>query len=132
MFYFSKFKLSNSKKMKKIITIVICLVAFICITNTVQAQKYLQFESKTFSVLLKCSPDYTKVMQISFSTKGAWEVYKIDKVLPLANKTATGNIFEVEDAKANKFAVEYSFVKDKFSCSVVDHKAGTRTILNKK
>ena len=118
--------------MKKIIAVVICLVAFVCFTNNAQAQKYLQFESKTFSVLLKCSPDYTKVLQISFSTKGAWEVYKIDKVLPLTNKTATGNIFEVEDSKANKYAVEYSFVKDKYSCSVVDHKAGIRTVLNKK
>ena len=121
--------------MKKLITVVICLFAF-TLTNTVQAQKYLTFESKAFSVLLKCSPDYTKVMDVSFSEKGAWVSYKIVKTLPLENK-ATGNRFVVVDKKSANFTVEYVYEKEKdilksASCSVTDPKTKIRTTLQRK
>jgi hypothetical protein len=109
----------------------------VCFTHTAQAQKYLSFESKEFSVLLKCSPDYTKVMEISFSEKGAWVVYKMVKTLPLDNKSPLGNKYVVEDAKAAKYSVEYSYEKDKdvfkpASCSVVNQKTRIRTTLQRK
>lgn len=123
--------------MKKIITVVICMFALQCLTNTAQAQKYLTFESKDFSVLLKCSPDYTKVIEISFSENGAWVLYKILKTLPLDNKATMGNVYEVEDAKAVKYSVEYIYEKDKdnlksASCSVVNQKTRIRTTLQRK
>ncbi len=127
----------KSHEMKKIFTVVICMFAFICLTNTAQAQKYLTFESKTFSVLLKCSPDYTKLLDISFSENGAWVVYKIEKTLPLDNKATNGNKYIVENKKAEKYTVEYTFEKDKetlksASCAVVDHKTNIRTTLQRK
>jgi len=123
--------------MKKIITVVICLFAFLSLANTAQAQKYLSFESKTFSVLLKCSPDYTKLMDISFSENGSWVPYKLVKTLPLDNKTAKGNVYVVEDAKAVKYSVEYIYEKDKdnlksASCAVVNQKTRIRTTLQRK
>ncbi|MEI6679570.1 MAG: hypothetical protein WCL21_13235 [Mariniphaga sp.] len=123
--------------MKKIITVAICLFAIICLTQSAQAQKYLTFESKSFSVLLKCSPDYTKVLEISFSEKGAWVPYKFVKTLPLDNKTAMGNVYVVEDVKTLKYSVEYMFEKDKeilksASCSVVNQNTRIRTTLQRK
>ena len=123
--------------MKKIVAVVICMLVMVCLTKTAQAQKYLTFESKTFSVLLKCSPDYTKVTDISFSENGAWVVYKIVKTLPLDNKSPLGNKYVVEDAKAAKYSVEYSYEKDKevlksASCAVVNQKTRIRTTLQRK
>lgn len=123
--------------MKKLIATSICLLVIFCVAQTAHAQKYLTFESKTFSVLLKCTADYTKVTDISFSENGAWVVYKIVKTLPLENKTATGNIYVVEDAKAAKYSVEYMYVKENAalktaSCTVLNHKTSIRTTLKKK
>lgn len=123
--------------MKRLITVVICLFALTCFTNRVQAQKYLTFETKAFSVLLKCSPDYTKVLDISFSENGAWVVYKIVKTLPLDNKATNGNVYVVEDAKAGKHSVEYMYEKEKdtlksASCAVVNQKTRIRTTLQRK
>jgi hypothetical protein len=122
--------------MKKILTVAIFLLALIFVTNNVQAQKYLTFESKAFSVVLKCSPDYTKVMDISFSENGAWVSYKIVKTLPLENK-ATGNRYVVVDKKSVNYTVEYMYVKDKdilksASCSVVNQATKIRTTLQRK
>ena len=107
------------------------------LSQTAQAQKYLTFESKAFSVLLKCSPDYTKLLDISFSENGAWVAYKLVKTLPLENKTAKGNVYVVEDSKAVKYSVEYMFEKDKdilksASCAVVNQKTKIRTTLQRK
>jgi hypothetical protein len=123
--------------MKKIIAVVICLFAIICLTQSAQAQKYLTFESKSFSVLLKCSPDYTKILDISFSENGAWVPYKLLKTLPLDNKTAKGNVYIVEDSKTLKYSVEYMFEKDKeilksASCAVVNHNSRIRITLQRK
>lgn len=123
--------------MKKIVTVLVCFFAIFCLTQTANAQKYLSFESKTFSVMLKCSPDYTKLLDISFSENGAWVPYKIVKTLPLDIKTATGNLYVVEDAKAQRYTVEYIFEKDKeilksASCAVVNHKSHIRTSLQRK
>jgi hypothetical protein len=123
--------------MKKIVTIAVFFIALISLTNNAQAQKYLSFESKTFSVMLKCAPDYTKLMEISFSENGAWVPYKIVKTLPLDNKTAYGNLYVVEDSKAQRYSVEYIYDKDKdklksASCSVVSHKTHVRTALQRK
>jgi hypothetical protein len=123
--------------MKKIVTIAVFFIALISLTNNAQAQKYLSFESKTFSVMLKCAPDYTKLMEISFSENGAWVPYKIVKTLPLDNKTANGNLYVVEDSKAQRYSVEYIYDKDKdklksASCAVVSHKTHVRTALQRK
>ena len=124
--------------MKKILAISICMLITFFVAQTAQAQKYVTYESKAFSVLLKCSPDYTKVLEISFSEKGAWVNYKIVKTLPLENKTLLGNDYFVDDAKAQKYMVEYVYEKDKdkfkpsLNCSVVDQKAKTKTPLKKK
>lgn len=123
--------------MKKNVTVVVFFFAIFCLTQTAKAQKYLSFESKTFSVMLKCSPDYTKLTDISFSENGAWVPYKIVKTLPLDIKTATGNIYVVEDAKAQRYSVEYIFEKDKeilksASCAVVNHKTHIKTSLQRK
>jgi hypothetical protein len=122
--------------MKKIVTVAIFFLALICLTNNAQAQKYLTFESKAFSVVLKCSPDYTKVMDISFSENGAWVSYKIVKTLPLENK-ATGNRYVVVDKKSANYTVEYVYEKNKdilksASCSVVNQKTKIRTTLQRK
>ena len=122
--------------MKKIIAVVICLIAITCLTQTAQAQKYLTFESKDFSVMMKCSPDYTKVIDISFSENGAWVSYKIVKTLPLENK-ATGNRYVVVDKKSANYTVEYVYEKDKenlksASCAVVNQKTRIRTTLQRK
>ena len=122
--------------MKKIITIAILFFALTCLTQTAQAQKYLSFESKEFSVMLKCSPDFTKVIDISFSENGAWVSYKIVKTLPMENK-ATGNRYVVADKKSANYTVEYVYVKDKdvlksASCSVVNQKTKIRTSLLRK
>jgi len=110
--------------------------ALLCLTNNAQAQKYLTFESKAFSVLLKCSPDYTKVIDISFSENGAWVSYKIVKTLPLENK-ATGNRYVVADKKSANYTVEYVYVKEKdilksASCAVVNQKTLIKTTLLRK
>jgi hypothetical protein len=123
--------------MKKIVTVVAFFIALICFTNNAQAQKYLSFESKTFSVMLKCAPDYTKLLEISFSESGAWVPYKIVSTLPLENKTANGNIYVVEDAKQQRYSVEYIYEKEKdllksASCAVVNHKTHIRTALQRK
>lgn len=123
--------------MKKIVTVVLVIFAMLLTTNAVQAQKYLSFDSKAFSVMLKCSPDYTKVMEISFSENGAWVPYKMVKTLPLDNKSANGNLYVVEDAKAQRYSVEYIFEKDKdklksANCAVVSHKTHIRTALTRK
>jgi hypothetical protein len=123
--------------MKKFIHLVICLFAITCITESAQAQKYLTFESKTFSVLLKCSLDYTNVLDISFSENGAWVPYKLVKTLPPDNKTAKGNIYVVEDSKSVKYSVEYMYEKDKeilksASCAVVNQNTRIRTTLQRK
>jgi hypothetical protein len=123
--------------MKKIVTAVVFFLALISFTNNARAQKYLSFESKTFSVMLKCAPDYTKLLEISFSENGAWVPYKIVKTLPLDIKTANGNLYVVEDSKAQRYSVEYIFEKDKdklksASCAVVSHKTHVRTSLQRK
>jgi hypothetical protein len=122
--------------MKKTVTVAIFFLALIFLANNVQAQKYLTFESKAFSVVLKCSPDYTKVMDISFSENGAWVSYKIVKTLPLENK-ATGNRYVVVDKTSANYTVEYAYEKNKdilksASCSVVNHKTKIRTTLQRK
>ena len=122
--------------MKKIITIAIFFFALTCLTQTAQAQKYLSFETKAFSVMLKCSPDYTKVIDISFSENGAWVNYKIVKTLPLENK-ASGNRYVVADKKSNNYTVEYVYEKDKenlksANCSVTNQKTKIRTALVRK
>lgn len=126
----------KSHKMKKIFTVAFFFLALISLTNNVQAQKYLTFESKTFSVLLKCSPDYTNVTDISFSENGAWVNYKIVKTLPLENK-ATGNRYVVVDKQSANYTVEYVYEKNKdilksASCSVVNQKTRIRTTLQRK
>lgn len=123
--------------MKKIVTVVLVIFAMLLTTNAVRAQKYLSFDSKAFSVMLKCSPDYAKVMEISFSENGAWVPYKMVKTLPLDNKSAIGNLYVVEDAKAQRYSVEYIIEKDKdklksASCAVVSHKTHIRTALTRK
>ena len=123
--------------MKKIIPVVFFFFSIMSLSQTAQAQKYLTFESKAFSVLLKCSPDYTKLLDISFSENGAWVAYKLVKTLPLENKTAKGNVYVVEDSKAVKYSVEYMFEKDKdilksASCAVVNQKTKIRTTLQRK
>lgn len=123
--------------MKKIVTAVVLFFALICLANNAHAQKYLSFESKTFSVMLKCAPDYTKLLEISFSENGAWVPYKIVKTLPLEIKTENGNLYVVEDAKAQRYSVEYIYEKDKdklktASCAVVSHKTHIRTALQRK
>lgn len=123
--------------MKKIVTVVVFFFAVFCLTQTAKAQKYLSFESKAFSVMLKCSPDYTKLLDISFSENGAWVSYKIVKTLPLEIKTANGNIYVVEDAKAQRYTVEYMYEKDKeilksASCAVVNQNTRIRTTLQRK
>ena len=122
--------------MKKFITIAICLFALSCLTQKAQAQKYLTFESKAFSVLLKCSPDYTKIQDISFSENGAWVSYKIVKTLPMENK-ATGNRYVVADKKSANYTVEYVYEKDNenlksANCSVTNQKTKIRTALVRK
>lgn len=123
--------------MKKIVTVVVFFFAIFCLSQTTKAQKYLSFESKTFSVMLKCSADYTKLSDISFSENGAWVSYKMVKTLPLDIKTANGNIYVVEDAKQQRYSVEYIFEKDKdilksASCAVINHKTHIRTSLQRK
>lgn len=123
--------------MKKIVTVVVFFFALICLTNNAQAQKYLSFESKTFSVMLKCAPDYTKLLEISFSENGAWVPYKIVKTLPLDSKAANGNLYVVEDAKSQRYSLEYTFEKDKdklksATCAVVSHKTHIRTSMQRK
>jgi len=122
--------------MKKIVMVTVFFFALLCLTNNAQAQKYLTFESKAFSVLLKCSPDYTKVIDISFSENGAWVSYKIVKTLPLENK-ATGNRYVVADKKSANYTVEYVYVKEKdilksASCAVVNQKTLIKTTLLRK
>ena len=121
--------------MKKILVVVFALFA-LCFSQSVKAQKYLTLEAKEFSVLLKCSPDYTKVLDISFSENGAWVSYKIVKTLPLENK-ATGNRYVVADKKAANYTVEYVYEKDKenlksASCAVINQKTHIRTGLQRK
>ena len=123
--------------MKKILAVAICLLVISFTAHTAQAQKYLSFDSKAFSIMLKCSPDYTKVTDISFSENGAWVPYKIVKTLPLDNKSPNGNIYVVEDAKAQRYSVEYIYEKenDKLktaSCAVVNHKTHIRTSVQRK
>lgn len=123
--------------MKKVVMVSICLIAIVFTAQTADAQKYLSFDSKAFSVMLKCSPDYAKVTDISFSENGAWVPYKMIKSLPLDNKSATGNLYVVEDAKSQRYSVEYIYVKegDKLksaSCAVVSHKTHVRTALQRK
>ncbi|MEI7829367.1 MAG: hypothetical protein WCI31_06340 [Prolixibacteraceae bacterium] len=122
--------------MKRLLTIAIFLFTLICFTQSAQAQKYLTFETKEFSVMLKCSSDYTKVIDISFSENGAWVSYKIVKTLPWENK-ASGNRYVVVDKKSNNYTIEYVYVKDKevlksASCSVVNQKTKIRTSLQRK
>lgn len=121
--------------MKKLIVVVFAMLA-IGLTKQAKAQKYLTFESKEFSVVLKCSPDYAKVLDISFSENGAWVSYKIVKTLPLGSK-ATGNRYVVQNKKAQNFTVEYIFEKDNeklksASCSVVNQKTLIKTTLKRK
>ncbi len=121
--------------MKKVIVIIFAIIA-LGITHSANAQKYLTFETKAFSVLLKCSPDYAKVQDISFSENGSWVSYKILKTLPLENK-ATGNRYVVQSKKAENFTVDYIYEKDRevlksVSCSVIDQKTHVRTTLQRK
>lgn len=104
--------------MKKFLSISLFAFVLAFVSQSAFAQKYFTYDGETFSVLLKCSSDNAKVLEVSFSAKDAsgemkWNKFEIDDFEDMSNAAGGGFKYHVRDGKGVKFYVDYINTDDK-------------------
>lgn len=71
------------------------------------SQQYFVYDGETFSVMLTCNNDNSKVLGVQFSSGGKWVDFKIIDFQDLEDTDQGGFLYTVKDGKGKKFTVDY-------------------------
>jgi len=93
--------------MKKFLASFLMMLLFVAVSNSSYAQQYFVYDGDTFSVMLKCSSDNSKVLEVSFSANNKWNKFEIVDFSDLEDTDEGGFLYTVKDGKGTEYTIDY-------------------------